>query len=115
MDCLFCKIIAGDIPSTKVYEDEYVYAFKDINPIAPVHVLFIPKQHISGASAITAENAEIVGKIFTAIAKYAAEQGLTKGFRVITNCGEDAGQTVPHLHFHLIAGQTMGWSADQGA
>ncbi|MBR6107229.1 MAG: histidine triad nucleotide-binding protein [Oscillospiraceae bacterium] len=114
MDCLFCKIIAGEIPSTKVYEDEFVYAFKDINPIAPVHVLFIPKQHISGASAVNAENAEIVGKIFTAIAKYAQEQKLESGFRVITNCGEDAGQTVPHLHFHLLAGQTMGWSADQG-
>ena len=114
MDCLFCKIIAGDIPSTKVYEDEFVYAFKDINPIAPLHYLFIPKQHSSGASAITEENAEIVGKIFMAIAKVAAQEKLDSGFRVITNCGDDAGQTVPHLHFHLIAGQKMGWSADQG-
>lgn len=115
MDCLFCKIIAGEIPSSKVYEDEYVYAFKDINPIAPIHYLFIPKQHISGASAITEENADIVGKIFTAIAKVAAQEKLDSGFRVISNCGDDAGQTVPHLHFHLIAGQKMGWSADQGA
>ena len=114
MECLFCKIAAGEIPSTKVYEDEFVYAFKDINPIAPIHYLFIPKQHISGASAITAEIAEIVGKIFTASAKVAAEEKLDSGFRVITNCGEDAGQTVPHLHFHLLAGQTMGWSAEQG-
>ena len=81
MDCLFCKIIAGEIPSTKVYEDEFVYAFKDINPIAPVHVLFIPKQHISGASAVNAENAEVVGKIFTAIAKVAAQEKLDSGFR----------------------------------
>lgn len=114
MDCLFCKIIAGEIPSTKVYEDEYCYAFKDINPIAPIHWLFIPKTHISGASAVTAENAEIVGKIFTAIAKVTAEAGITGGFRVITNCGEDAGQTVPHLHFHVLAGQPMGWSAESG-
>ena len=113
-NCLFCKIIAGEIPSTKVYEDEYCYAFKDINPIAPVHVLFIPKTHISGASAVNAENAEVVGKIFTAIAKVAAELGLDSGFRVITNCGEDAGQTVPHLHFHLLAGKPMGWSAESG-
>lgn len=114
MDCLFCKIIAGEIPSTKVYEDEFVYAFKDINPIAPVHVLFIPKQHISGASAVNAENAEVVGKIFTAIAKVAADMQLESGFRVVTNCGEDAGQTVPHLHFHLLAGCPMGWSAESG-
>ena len=114
MDCLFCKIIAGEIPSAKVYEDEYVYAFKDINPIAPIHWLFIPKTHISGASAVTAENAEIVGRIFTAIAKVTAEAGITSGFRVITNCGEDAGQTVPHLHFHVLAGQPMGWSAESG-
>ena len=113
-NCLFCKIIAGEIPSTKVYEDEFVFAFKDINPIAPLHYLFIPKQHISSASAITPENAEIVGKIFVAIAKVAAEEKLTSGFRVITNCGEDAGQTVPHLHFHLLAGKPMGWSAESG-
>ncbi len=113
-NCLFCKIAAGEIPSTKVYEDEYVYAFKDINPIAPIHYLFIPKTHISGASAVTAENAETVGKIFTAIAKVAAREKLDSGFRVVTNCGADAGQTVPHLHFHLLAGQPMGWSAESG-
>ena len=109
MDCLFCKIIDGEIPSTKVYEDEYCYAFKDINPIAPIHWLFIPKTHISGASAVTAENADVVGRIFTAIAKVTAEAGITSGFRVITNCGEDAGQSVPHLHFHLLAGRVLGW------
>lgn len=114
MNCLFCKIIAGEIPGTKVYEDEFVYAFKDISPIAPVHYLFVPKQHISGASAVNAENADVIGKIFTAIAKVAAEEHLDNGFRVVTNCGEDAGQTVPHLHFHLLAGQKMGWAADQG-
>lgn len=113
-DCLFCKIVAGEIPSAKVYEDEFVYAFKDISPIAPTHYLFVPKQHISGASEISAENAEIVGKIFTAIAKVAAEEHLDSGFRVVTNCGEDAGQTVPHLHFHLLAGKPMGWSVEQG-
>ncbi len=114
MDCLFCKIIAGEIPSTKVYEDEFVFAFKDISPITPVHYLFIPKQHISGAAAITAENADIVGKIFTAIAKVAADEKLDSGFRIITNNGADAGQTVPHLHFHLLAGTEMGWSAESG-
>lgn len=114
MDCLFCKIMAGEIPCTKVYEDESVFAFKDISPIAPVHYLFIPKAHISGASAITEENAAVVGKIFTAIAKVAAQENLASGYRVITNCGADAGQTVPHLHFHLLAGTEMGWSAASG-
>ncbi|MBR6761746.1 MAG: histidine triad nucleotide-binding protein [Oscillospiraceae bacterium] len=114
MDCLFCKIVAGEIPSAKVYEDEWVYAFKDISPIAPVHYLFIPKEHLSGASAVNEENAAIVGKIFTAIAKVAAQEGLASGYRVITNCGEDAGQTVPHLHFHLLAGTKMGWSSESG-
>ncbi len=114
MDCLFCKIIAGEIPCTKVYEDDAVFAFKDISPIAPVHYLFIPKEHISGAAAVTEENAAVVGKIFTAIAKVAAQEQLDGGFRVITNNGADAGQTVPHLHFHLLAGKEMGWSAESG-
>lgn len=112
MDCLFCKIIAGEIPSSKVYEDEYVYAFKDINPITPVHYLVIPKQHISGASEITAGNSAAVAKIFEAIAKIAKAEGIEEGFRVVTNCGENAGQTVHHLHFHLLAGVKMGWGAD---
>ncbi len=112
MDCLFCKIISGEVPSTKVYEDEYVYCFKDIAPIAPVHYLVIPKQHISGASEITAENSQLVAKVFEAAAKIARNEGFENGFRIITNCGDDAGQTVKHLHFHLLAGVKMGWGAD---
>ncbi len=112
MDCLFCKIINGEIPSTKVYEDDYVYCFKDINPITPVHYLVIPKEHISGASEITAENSAVVAKIFEAIAKITKAEGISDGFRVVTNCGENAGQTVHHLHFHLLAGVKMGWGAD---
>lgn len=112
MDCLFCKIIAGEIPSKKVYEDESVYAFEDIAPIAPVHILIIPKTHISGASEITAENSAVVAHIFEVAAKIAKEKGLDDGFRVITNCGDTAGQTVKHLHFHLIGGRQLGWSAE---
>ena len=114
MDCLFCKIIEGSIPSTKVYEDENVYAFRDINPIAPVHVLIIPKKHISGASEIDSSNSEFVAKIFEAAAKIAKAEGYPDSFRVVTNCGEDAGQTVHHLHFHLLAGKKMGWSTETG-
>ena len=112
MDCLFCKIIAGEIPSAKVYEDDYVYGFKDIAPIAPVHYLIIPKEHISGASEITAENSMYVAKVYEAAAKIAKAEGFDKGFRIITNCGEDAGQTVFHLHFHLLAGVKMGWGEE---
>ena len=107
-DCIFCKIIAGDIPSKKVYEDELCYAFYDINPLAPMHFLVVPKQHLASAAEITAENAALVGHIFTVIAKLAAEQGFAEGFRVVTNCGADAGQTVRHLHFHVLAGRTLG-------
>ncbi|MBQ8297138.1 MAG: histidine triad nucleotide-binding protein [Ruminococcus sp.] len=112
MDCLFCKIAAGEIPSTKIYEDEYVYCFKDIAPIAPIHYLIIPKTHISGASEITSENSGLVAKVFEAAAKIAESEGIENGFRIITNCGEDAGQTVHHLHFHLLAGVKMGWGKD---
>lgn len=115
MDCLFCKIVNGEIPSKKVYEDEKVYAFYDISPIAPVHFLVIPKEHITGAGDLNAENSAVVAHIFEVIAKLAKELGLDNGFRVITNNGDDAGQTVKHLHFHVIAGKQMGWSADQGA
>lgn len=109
-DCLFCKIINGDIPSKKVYEDDYVFAFYDIAPVAPVHVLFVPKAHIASANEIKPENAEIVGKIYTAIAKVANDLGLKdSGYRVVTNCGENAGQTVFHLHFHLIGGTKLNW------
>lgn len=106
-DCLFCKIINGDIPSKKVYEDELVYVFEDIAPVAPVHYLAIPKEHISGASEITAENSAVVAHIFEVVAKLAKDLDLKDGFRVVTNCGADAGQTVFHMHFHLIAGRKL--------
>ena len=106
-DCLFCKIIAGDIPSTKVYEDENVFAFRDINPQAPVHILVVPKQHIACAADITAENSAVVAHGFESIAKIAKAEGLDSGYRVINNCGEDGGQTVMHLHFHLIGGEKL--------
>ena len=109
MDCLFCKIVKGDIPSSKVYEDETVYAFRDINPQAPVHILVIPKEHICCADAVNAENASVVADIFTAIPKIAAAEGLENGYRVITNCGEDGCQSVKHLHFHLLGGRSMQW------
>ena len=108
-DCLFCKIIKGEIPSSKVYEDEYVYAFKDIEPVAPVHILIVPKKHISSLNEISEEDEVLLGKIFLAIKKIAKKLGVEeKGYRVINNCGKDAGQTVMHLHFHLIAGTKMG-------
>ena len=107
MDCIFCKIIAGDIPSAKVYEDDSVYAFRDIQPQAPVHVLVVPKTHVASADEITAENADLVAKIFAAIPKIAAAEGLTNGYRVITNCGEDGCQSVKHLHFHVLGGKKL--------
>ena len=103
-NCLFCKIIAGEIPSSKVYEDDFVFAFRDINPQAPVHVLVVPKEHIPCADAIDAGNSACVAKCFEAIAKIAKSEGLENGYRVINNCGEDGGQTVQHLHFHLVGG-----------
>lgn len=107
-DCLFCKIIAGEIPSTKVYEDEFVYAFKDINPLAPVHILVVPKIHISGADRIDAENSSYVARIFEAAAKIAAEQGIAEdGYRIITNIGENGCQSVKHLHFHILGGRKL--------
>ncbi len=111
-DCLFCKIAAKEIPSTCVYEDDLVYCFKDIAPIAPIHYLIIPKQHIKNAGEISAENSAVVAHIFETIAKIAEKENIKNGFRVITNCGEDAGQTVHHLHFHLLAGVKMGWGVD---
>ena len=107
MDCLFCKIIAGEIPSTKVYEDESVYAFRDINPQAPTHVLIVPRRHIASADAIDESNAADVAKVFCAIPKIAAAEGLKNGYRVINNCGEDGCQTVKHLHFHLLGGRKL--------
>ena len=106
-DCLFCKIVKGDIPSTKVYEDELAYAFRDIAPQAPTHILVIPKVHIPSVNGVTAENSAIVAKIFEVIPKIAAAEGLQGGYRVVSNCGPDAGQTVPHLHFHILGGKTL--------
>ena len=107
-DCVFCKIIKGDIPSSKVYEDNFCFAFRDINPQAPVHILVIPKAHIESCADITEGNAALVGHIFKAIAKIAKQEKLDGGFRVISNSGDDAGQTVHHLHFHILAGTKMG-------
>ena len=106
-DCLFCKIVAGDIPSTKVYEDETILAFRDIAPMAPTHILVIPKAHIGSVQEITAENAAIVSHIFTVIPKIAEAEKLENGYRVVSNCGADAGQTVHHLHFHILGGKQL--------
>ena len=106
-NCLFCKIIAGDIPSTKVYEDDLVLAFRDIAPQAPTHILVIPKDHIPSVDGITAENSDVVAHIFTVIPKSAVAENLTGGYRVVSNCGADAGQTVHHLHFHILGGKTL--------
>ena len=106
-NCLFCKIIAGDIPSTKVYEDDLVLAFRDIAPQTPTHILVIPKAHIPSVDAVTEENSAVVAHIFTVIPKIAAAEGLTQGYRVVSNCGEDAGQTVHHLHFHILGGKKL--------
>ena len=105
-DCLFCKIIAGEIPSNKVYEDELCYAFYDIAPQAPTHFLVIPKQHLTGVSAITEENSAVVAHIFAVISKVTKDLGL-ESYRVVSNCGTDAGQTVYHLHFHVLGGKTL--------
>ena len=106
-NCLFCKIVAGDIPSSKVYEDETVLAFRDIAPQAPTHILVIPKAHIGSVAEITAENSGVVAHIFEVIAKVAAQEGLEGGYRVVSNCGGHAGQTVHHLHFHILGGKQL--------
>ena len=105
--CIFCKIIAGEIPSTKVYEDELVYAFRDINPQAPTHILVIPKAHIASVAEITGENSTVVSHIFEVIPQIAAAEGLKDGYRVVSNCGAHAGQTVHHLHFHILGGREL--------
>ena len=105
--CLFCKIAAGEIPSTKVYEDETILAFRDIAPMAPTHILVIPKAHIPSVGGINGENSAVVAHIFETIPTIAAAEGLTGGYRVVSNCGPDAGQTVPHLHFHILGGKTL--------
>ncbi len=107
-DCLFCKIIKGEIPSAKVYEDDFCYAFKDIDPQAPVHFLVIPKTHIASCGAVTKHNSALVGHIFEVISKVTGEMGITD-FRVVSNCGPQAGQSVLHLHFHVLAGRDMTW------
>ena len=107
MDCLFCKIIAGEIPGAKVYEDDCVFAFRDINPQAPVHILVVPKTHMDSLDGVTAENSLTVARIFEAIPKIAAAEGLTGGYRVISNCGPDACQSVKHLHFHILGGTQL--------
>ena len=107
MDCIFCKIAEGSIPSNKVYEDELCLAFYDIAPQAPVHVLVIPKTHIASADEISADNSAIVAHIFEVIPKVASAAGITNGYRVITNCGEDACQSVKHLHFHILGGARL--------
>ena len=105
--CIFCKIAAGEIPSTKVYEDETVLAFRDINPQAPTHLLVIPKEHIPSVAGINAENSGVVAHIFEVIPAIAEKEGLVNGYRVVSNCGPDAGQTVPHLHFHILGGKEL--------
>ena len=107
MSCLFCEIIAGNIPSTKVYEDETVFAFRDIAPQAPTHILVVPKAHIADCNGITAENSSLVAHIFEVIPRIAETEGLTGGYRVVSNCGSDAGQTVHHLHFHILGGKPL--------
>ena len=107
MDCLFCKIANGDIPSTKVYEDDQILAYRDIAPQAPTHILVIPKAHISSVDGITEENSAVVSHIFSVIPKIAAAEYLTGGYRVVSNCGPEAGQTVFHLHFHILGGKPL--------
>ena len=108
-DCIFCKIIKGEIPANKVYEDDDVLAFHDINPAAPIHILVIPKKHISMLTDLTTEDEALVGKIYTTINKIATQEGFDKqGYRVITNCGKDSGQEVMHIHFHILGGKKLG-------
>ena len=106
-DCLFCKIVAGQIPSAKVYEDEKVYAFRDIAPQAPTHVLVVPKQHVPSVGEVDAADDATLAACLRACGKIAAQEGLTNGFRVVSNCGDDACQSVKHLHFHILGGRKM--------
>ena len=111
MDCIFCKIAAGEIPSKKAYEDDKVLAFYDLEPQAPVHILIIPKEHISSCAEITEKNSEVISHIFEVAAKLGKELGLDNGYRIVNNCGADGGQTVHHLHFHFMGGRQFGWPA----
>ena len=108
-DCIFCRIAAGENPSNKLYEDDQLLAFYDLDPQAPTHFLVIPKAHIASVAEITPQNSAVVAHIYEVIARLAAELGLEQGFRVVTNCGPQGGQTVPHLHFHVLAGRDMTW------
>ncbi|WP_252234865.1 histidine triad nucleotide-binding protein [Clostridium sp. CH2] len=109
-DCIFCKIIKGDIPSKKLYEDEFVYAFYDINPEAPVHFLVIPKEHIKSVNELNEKNINVVSHIFKVINKLVVELGIAdSGYRIVNNCGDDGGQTVNHMHFHILAGRNLQW------
>lgn len=107
MDCIFCKIIAGEIPSDKVYEDETVFAFRDINPQAPVHILVVPKAHIASVHEVTSQNCAVVGHIFEVISQLAEHEGLDEGYRVVSNCGDHGCQSVKHLHFHILGGKKL--------
>lgn len=108
-DCIFCKIIKGEIPSDKVYEDDEILAFRDINPAAPIHILVIPKKHISMLTDLKKEDELLIGKIYTTINKIAIQEGFEgQGFRVIANCGKDSGQEVMHIHFHILGGKKLG-------
>lgn len=111
MDCIFCKIANGEIPATKVYEDDTVVAFNDLEPQAPTHILVIPKAHISSAADVNEENSAVISHIFEVIAKLSKELNMDGGFRVVNNCGEDGGQTVKHIHFHLMSGRKFTWPA----
>lgn len=108
-DCLFCKIIRGEIPSEKVYEDDKVYAFNDISPEAPVHFLIVPKKHIASTDELTEEDKDLIGHIFLVAKDLAAEKNLTGGYRIVNNCKEDGGQSVGHLHFHVLGGRSLQW------
>ena len=107
-DCLFCKIIAGEIPAAKVYEDENVFAFRDIAPQAPTHILVVPREHIESVADLNADNSALAARCLEAAAAIARQEGLKGGFRVVSNCGDDAGQTVKHLHFHILGGERLG-------
>jgi len=111
MDYIFCKIANGEIPATKVYEDDTVVAFNDLEPQAPTHILVIPKCHISSAAEVNEENSAVIAHIFEVIAKLSKDLGMADGFRVVNNCGDCAGQTVKHIHFHLMAGREFTWPA----
>ena len=107
MDCIFCKIVKGEIPSSKVFENEYVYAFRDIKPQMPTHIIVVPKAHFESADEVSAENSSYIAKIFEAVPVIAKAEGLSNGYRVITNCGDDACQSVKHIHFHILGGGKM--------